>query len=55
MKVLPIGASRGYEVAFSGIDDDCWYYEFDGDKLRKKLDKYLKENRKIKRKKLIDK
>ena len=44
MKVLPISNVSHYEVAFSGIDGDCWYYESDKNELKRKLDKYLKQN-----------
>ena len=45
MKVLPISDASHYEVAFSGINGDCWYYEFDKNELKRKLNKYIKENK----------
>ena len=36
MRVLPISAMENYEVAYSGVTGNYWYYEFDREKLKRK-------------------
>lgn len=41
--IKTVGEMRYYEVAFSGISGNAWYYDRDREKLRQKLDDIIKE------------
>lgn len=45
MLIKPVSEMSYYEVAFSGITGDEWYYDRDRNELRKKLDYILNEQK----------
>ena len=45
MLIKPVSEMSGYEVSFSGITGDEWFYDRDKEELRNKLDFILKEQK----------
>ena len=45
MLIKPVSEMSGYEVAYSGITGEEWYYDRDKEELRKKIDCVLKEQK----------
>lgn len=51
--IKPISEMEGYEVAFDGITGKEWFYDRDRKKLKKELEKLLKNKNSQNRKQLI--